>query len=96
MTLAAAYALRVLRLVWAGHAGWTGPAPTRDSRGREDARGAEALVLLVLVVLVIGLGVLPKPLLGLTAPEATTLVTRSGPATPPPPAAGGTVVEALR
>ncbi|MEO7234943.1 MAG: NADH-quinone oxidoreductase subunit M [Lapillicoccus sp.] len=96
MTLAAAYALRVLRLVWAGHAGWTGPADARASRGREDARGAEALVLLVLVVLVIGLGVVPKPLLGLTAPEATTLVTRSGPAAPPPPAAGGTVVEALR
>ena len=27
MSLAAAYSLRVLRLVWAGHENWTGPAP---------------------------------------------------------------------
>ncbi len=99
MTLAAAYSLRVLRLVWAGHANWTGPAvgvPDPARGRRDDARGAEMLVLLALVVLVVGLGVLPKPLLGLTEPEATTLVTRSGPVVPPPPAAGGTVVEALR
>jgi NADH:ubiquinone oxidoreductase subunit 4 (subunit M) len=54
------------------------------------------VVLLALVVLVIGLGVLPRPLLALTEPATTTLVTRSGPPAPPAPAAGGSVVEAAR
>jgi len=60
MSLAAAYSLRVLRLVWAGHQNWTGPvgpAPRRSRR--DDAHGAELLVVLALVALVIGLGVVP-------------------------------------
>lgn len=98
MTLAAGYALRVLRLVWSGHANWTGPAVGESVAGgrRGDARGAEMAVLLALVVLVIGLGVVPNPLLGLTEPAADMLVTRSTPATTPPPGAGGTIVEAGR
>jgi NADH-quinone oxidoreductase subunit M len=102
MTLAAAYSLRVLRLVWAGHANWAGPTaadpgprPDHGSARREDARGIEAVVLLALVVLVIGLGVLPRPLFGLTEPETATLVTRSAPAASPPPVPGGSVVQAL-
>ncbi len=102
MTLAAAYSLRVLRLVWAGHEGWAGPTATTEtapagrpsSGAREDARGVEAVVLLALVALVIGLGLLPRPLLGLTEPETTTLVTRSAPVATPPPASGGSVVQA--
>ncbi|MDQ6895770.1 MAG: NADH-quinone oxidoreductase subunit M, partial [Actinomycetota bacterium] len=98
MTLAAGYALRVLRLVWSGHANWTGPAMGESVAGgrRGDVRGAEMAVLLALVVLVIGLGVVPNPLLGLTEPAADMLVTRSTPATTPPPGAGGTIVEAGR
>jgi len=98
MTLAAGYALRVLRLVWSGHANWAGPAVGEPATGgREgDARGAELAVLLALVVLVIGLGVMPRPLLGLTEPVVDALVTRSVTATPPPPATGGTVVQARR
>jgi NADH-quinone oxidoreductase subunit M len=93
MSLAAAYSLRVLRLVWAGHENWTGPATgavTRRNR-RDDAHGAELLVVLALVALVIGLGVVPKPLLGVTEPEASVLVPRS---TPVGTQAGGTTVEA--
>ena len=99
MTLAAGYALRVLRLVWSGHANWTGPALGEPvpGRGRDDARGAELVVLVALVVLVVGLGVVPRPLLGLTEPVAEVLVTRQGPVTAsPPPATGGPIVQARR
>jgi NADH-quinone oxidoreductase subunit M len=96
MSLAAAYSLRVLRLVWAGHENWTGPAPGAAirSRRRDDAHGAELLVVLALVALVIGLGVVPKPLLGVTETETAVLVPRSSTAASPAPAAGGTTVEA--
>ena len=76
MSLAAAYSLRVLRLVWAGHENWTGPTvgdPPRRTR-REDARGAELAVVVSLVVLILALGIVPKPLLGVTEPESTVLV----------------------
>jgi NADH-quinone oxidoreductase subunit M len=98
MSLAAAYSLRVLRLVWAGHERWTGPAPgaATRSRRRDDAHGAELLIVLALVALVIGLGVVPKPLLGVTETDAAVLVPRSGTAGSPAPAAGGTTVEASR
>jgi NADH-quinone oxidoreductase subunit M len=78
LSLAAAYALRVLRLVWAGHANWTGLSPDRSSRqGRgQDARGAELGVVLALVVLILGLGIVPRPLLGVTEPDAMMLVPR--------------------
>ncbi|HEY5419831.1 MAG TPA: NADH-quinone oxidoreductase subunit M [Marmoricola sp.] len=95
MSLAAAYSLRVLRLVWAGHQNWTGPvgpAPRRSRR--DDAHGAELLVVLALVALVIGLGVVPKPLLGATETDVTVLVPRSSPVGPASSASGGTTVEA--
>jgi NADH-quinone oxidoreductase subunit M len=94
MSLAAAYSLRVLRLVWAGHENWTGLVPGAAARRRDDAHGAELLVVLALVALVIGLGVVPKPLLGVTEPDAAALVPRSTPVGNPTPAAGGTTVEA--
>jgi NADH-quinone oxidoreductase subunit M len=94
MSLAAAYSLRVLRLVWAGHENWTGPvlgsAPRR--RGPDDAHGAELVVVLALVALVIGLGVLPKPLLGVTEPDTAVLVPRSAPVLLVTPASGPTVL----
>jgi NADH-quinone oxidoreductase subunit M len=95
MSLAAAYSLRVLRLVWAGHENWTGPvagAPVR--RSRRDAHGAELLVVLALVALILGLGVVPKPLFGVTEYESTVLVPSSGPGAPARPAASSTTVEA--
>jgi NADH-quinone oxidoreductase subunit M len=98
LSLAAAYALRVLRLVWSGHASWTGPALEPSSAGgrREDARGGELIVILALVALVLGLGVVPKPLLGVTEPLATTLVPRSGTTTPGVTADANTTVQASR
>ncbi len=71
MALAAAYALRVLRTVWAGHPGWTGAESA--ARGI-DARGTELLVLVTLVVLIVGAGVLPRPLLEVTAPDSATVL----------------------
>jgi NADH-quinone oxidoreductase subunit M len=76
MSLAAAYSLRVLRLVWAGHENWTGNAPGSVKRRgrRDDARGAELIVVVALIALILGLGVVPKPLLGVTEPESAALV----------------------
>jgi NADH-quinone oxidoreductase subunit M len=95
MSLAAAYSLRVLRLVWAGHENWTGPplGSLTRSRRRDDAHGAELLVVLALVAFVIGLGVVPKPLLGATETDVTVLVPRSSPVGATTPT-GGTTVEA--
>ncbi|GAA1892520.1 complex I subunit 4 family protein [Lapillicoccus jejuensis] len=78
MVLAAAYGLRVLRLVWAGGtAGGSsnaeGAAPTPDAGRREWA------VVLLLCVLAVAGGVLPKPLLGVTADDARSVVGGTGP-----------------
>jgi NADH:ubiquinone oxidoreductase subunit 4 (subunit M) len=51
-------------------------------------------VVLALVALVIGLGVVPKPLLGATETDVTVLVPRSSAVGPASPASGGTTVEA--
>ena len=66
LALAAAYALRVARIVWAG----SGPSP-----GLVDARGGELAVLAVLVVAVVALGVLPGPLLQTTIADVTAITT---------------------
>ncbi|KQU64645.1 NADH dehydrogenase [Phycicoccus sp. Root563] len=63
--LAAAYALRVARLVWAGD---------RTSPPIEDTRGSEWDVVVVLVLLTVVLGVVPGPLLSLTHDTVSTLV----------------------
>lgn len=59
--LASAYALRVARTVWVGDA--LGP----DVPATRDTRGVEAVVLGILAVGVVVLGVLPGPLLAVTA-----------------------------
>ena len=75
MTLAAGYSLRVLRLVWAG--GST-TAPDPDAPSTPDARGVEWAVVAVLVVATVVGGVLPRPLLSVTAPEARSTVGSAG------------------
>ncbi|MGL4743034.1 MAG: complex I subunit 4 family protein [Dermatophilaceae bacterium] len=65
--LAAAYALRVARLVWVGDEPGPGAAPT------PDARGVEWVVLAVLAAAVVALGVLPMMLLSVTAAASGTI-----------------------
>lgn len=67
--LAAAYAVRVLREVWAGD---------RRSPAIRDARGVEFLLLGVLGVGVLALGVYPGPLLDLTAPATEAIIATLG------------------
>jgi NADH-quinone oxidoreductase subunit M len=63
--LAAAYALRVLRTVWAGD---------RVEPRIEDTRDSEWDVIAVLVVAVLLLGIAPGPLLALTDETVTTII----------------------
>ncbi len=63
--LAAAYALRVARVVWAGD---------RNVPLIADTRSSEWLVVAVLVVSTIGLGVVPGPLLALTGGAVASIV----------------------
>jgi NADH-quinone oxidoreductase subunit M len=63
--LAAAYALRVLRTVWAGE---------RLTPFIEDSRDSEWDVIAVLVVAVLFLGIAPGPLLAMTGDAVTTII----------------------
>lgn len=63
--LAAAYALRVARVVWAGE---------RATPPIEDSRGSEWDVVVVLVLATLALGVVPGPLLALTRDTVSTLI----------------------
>jgi NADH-quinone oxidoreductase subunit M len=63
--LAAAYALRVLRTVWAGD---------RTEPRIEDSRDSEWDVIAVLVLAVLLLGIAPGPLMALTDDTVTTIV----------------------
>ena len=63
--LAAAYALRVARLVWAGE---------RREPLLEDSRDSEWDVIAVLVLACVTLGVLPGPLLAMTGSSVATLL----------------------
>jgi NADH-quinone oxidoreductase subunit M len=67
--LAAAYALRVARLVWVGDA-----VDDTASDSTPDARGPEFLVLAVLGVLVVGLGILPHAVLEVTGDAVASLL----------------------
>jgi NADH-quinone oxidoreductase subunit M len=67
--LAAAYAVRVLREVWAGDR-------VRPLIG--DARRVNVLVISLLIAAVVGLGVYPGPLLELTEPAVTGLFELAG------------------
>ena len=73
LALAAAYALRVARIVWAGegseHATGAAAEPVRD------ARGARWGVVVSLVVVMVTLGVLPHLLLGISNTAAVGLLT---------------------
>jgi NADH-quinone oxidoreductase subunit M len=62
--LAAAYSLRVLRLIWSGD---------RTSPGHEDARGGEWSVLAALVAAVLVLGVAPGLLLNSTSQDVAAI-----------------------
>ena len=59
--LAAAYALRVARVVWVGD------RPDRAAERTRDTRGVEAGVLAVLAAAILLLGVVPGPLLAMTS-----------------------------
>ena len=63
--LAAAYALRVARTVWAGE---------RTEPFLEDSRDSEWDVIAVLVVAVLLLGIAPGPLLAMTGDAVTTII----------------------
>lgn len=67
--LAAAYAVRVLREVWAGD---------RRSPAIRDVRGVELGILVVLGVGIVALGVYPVALLDLTAPAVEGIVSALG------------------
>jgi len=67
--LAVAYAVRVLREVWAGD---------RRSPAIRDVRGAELGVLVVLGVGIVALGVYPVALLDLTAPAVEGIIAHLG------------------
>ncbi len=69
MTIAAAYSLRVLRVVWAG---------SQQKRGRGDAFGLEWAVLGLLIAATVLGGLMPGPLLDLTAPVARELLGVAG------------------
>jgi NADH-quinone oxidoreductase subunit M len=70
--LAGAYATRVARRVWVGDR----PDP-QAAAATPDTRGVELGVLAVLGVLVVVLGVVPGPLLAVTA-DATALIAGGG------------------
>jgi NADH-quinone oxidoreductase subunit M len=76
LALAAAYALRVARIVWAGEGSEnaTGAAaePVRDSRG------ARWVVVVSLVVAMVVFGVLPQLLLGVSNAAAAELISGLG------------------
>ena len=79
LALAAAYSLRVARIVWAGEGERT-PASTQAQGPAAvgDARGGRWGVVLVLTVAVVVLGVLPQLLLGISGPDASSLLTGTG------------------
>ncbi|MCU1537233.1 MAG: proton-translocating NADH-quinone oxidoreductase, chain, partial [Humibacillus sp.] len=93
LALAAAYSLRVARIVWAGEAeraegavrapaggsgGSGGSGEAAEIKDARDAHGARWGVALVLAVTVVLLGVLPQLLLGISGPDVTALLTGSG------------------
>lgn len=69
--LAAAYALRVARLLWVGEA--SAPvAPVADA----ETRGAERLVLVVLVAAIVAIGIAPHLVWSVTAVDVAAVVNR--------------------
>ena len=79
LALAAAYALRVARIVWAGEGSDAAEGPAAEPVA--DARGTRWAVAMTLVVVIVALGVLPHLLLGLSHAATTGLLAGLG-ATP--------------
>ena len=79
LALAAAYALRVARIVWAGEGSDAAEGPAAEPVA--DARGSRWAVAMTLVVVIVALGVLPQLLLGLSHAATTGLLAGLG-ATP--------------
>ena len=71
--LAAAYALRVARLLWVGEA--DEPA-TPPEKVRTETRGSERLVLAVLVAAVVAIGLVPHLVWSVTADDVRVVMTR--------------------
>lgn len=67
--LAAVYLLRMYQKVMLGE-------PNAQTSGFADVSGTEWIVLAVVVVLVIGIGVYPKPLLGISEAAVTELINK--------------------
>ena len=76
LALAAAYALRVARIVWAGEG--SDAAEGAAAEPVADARGARWAVVMTLVVVIVTLGVLPDLLLGLSDAATTGLLSGLG------------------
>ncbi len=76
LALAAAYALRVARIVWAGEG--SDAAVGAAAEPVADARGPRWAVVMVLVVVIVVLGVLPHLLLGLSDTATTGLLSGLG------------------
>lgn len=76
LALAAAYALRVLRIVWAGEG--SEAAPAQASEAVRDSHGARWGVQVVLVVAIVGLGVVPHLLLSLSELDVLAVLGGAG------------------
>ncbi|MBB2986083.1 complex I subunit 4 family protein [Terracoccus luteus] len=72
LALAAAYSLRVARIVWAGEGGDAAEGDAAEPV--PDSRGWQWGVLVTLLVATVGLGVAPHLLLGISAQDVTTLL----------------------
>jgi NADH-quinone oxidoreductase subunit M len=76
LALAAAYSLRVARIVWAGEGSDAAHGPAAEPVA--DARGTRWAVTLTLVVVIVTLGVLPHLLLGLSHTATAGLLSGLG------------------
>jgi NADH-quinone oxidoreductase subunit M len=76
LALAAAYSLRVARIVWAGEGSEAAQGPAAEPVA--DAHGARWAVVVTLVVVIVALGVLPHLLLGLSHASTSGLLAGLG------------------
>lgn len=75
LALAAAYSLRVARIVWAGEGSEHAAAGSPAAEPVRDLAGTRYAVVAVLVAVIVLLGVIPHLLLGLSDLDAQTLLT---------------------
>ena len=74
--LAAAYALRVARLLWVGEAETPVDPVCVDETVLTETRGSERLVLVVLVVVIVAIGLMPHLVWSVTAEDLRAVLTR--------------------